>query len=111
MRSISATPSTVTTGDVFTIAAHVTSDVGVDMVELQAQSVTQQGNSPFCDGYATLTSGTAQDGVWTLQCTVPTVVVPGDYVVTPYVKDVVGTWVNTNGGPPDPTRGAFTVAS
>jgi hypothetical protein len=85
--------------------------VGIKAIELQSRSVTNPNNSSFCDSYATLASGTPTDGIWSITCTVPSVVVPGDYIVTPYVEDMVGDWVNSNGGPLSPTRGYFSVAS
>ena len=107
--SIDVTPTSVTSGDTLTISAHVTSSVGVGTVQLQANSTEVAGNTPFCEGAANRTSGTVTDGVWTLTCVVPNVVVPGDYEVTPYAQDILGQWVNTNGGALDDARGYFTV--
>lgn len=108
--SIDVNPNVVSTGQTFTVSAHVTSPVGVKAIELQSTAVGVTGNTPFCDGYATLASGTATDGIWSLQCIVPAVVASGSYVVTPYVEDILGQWVNSNGGPPSPTQGSFTVS-
>lgn len=108
--SIDVNPSTVGIGQTFSVSAHVTSPIGVKAIELQSMAAGVPGNTPFCDGYATLTSGTTTDGTWSLQCTVPAVVASGSYIVTPYVEDVLGQWVNSNGGPPSDTRGSFTVS-
>ena len=108
--SIDVNPSTVSIGQSFTVSAHVTSSVGVQAIELQSTADGVPGNTPFCDGYATLASGTVADGTWSLQCTVPSVVASGSYTVTPYAEDVLGQWVNTNGGPPSDTRGSFTIS-
>ena len=108
--SVDVNPSTVTVGQTFTVSARVTSPVGVQAIELQSTAVGVSGNSPFCDRYGTLTSGSTTDGIWSIQCTVPPIVAAGSYVVTPYAEDVLGQWVNTNGGPPSATRGSFTVS-
>ena len=107
--TVEASPSTATSGQTITLTARVTSPVGVSQVGLQAQSTEVEGNTSFCDGYGTLTSGTATDGIWTLSCVVPGVVVPGEYVVYPYAMDVLGQWTNSNGGPLDDARGYFTI--
>ena len=108
--SIDVDPNVVSTGQTFTVSAHVTSPVGVKAIELQSSAVGVPGNWAFCDGYATLASGTTTDGIWSLQCTVPAIVASGSYVVTPYVEDILGQWVNSNGGPPSDTQGSFTVS-
>jgi hypothetical protein len=108
--SIDVNPSTVSIGQTFTVSAHVTSPVGVQQIELQSTADGVSGNTSFCDSYATLTSGTATDGIWSIQCTVPATVASGSYTVTPYAEDILGQWVNTNGGPPSDTRGSFTVS-
>ena len=59
---------------------------------------------------AAVRSGTTTDGIWSLQCTVPAIVASGSYIVTPYVEDILGQWVNTNGGPPSDTQGLFTIS-
>ena len=108
--SIDVNPNAVSTGQTFTVSAHVTSPIGVKAIELQSTADGVSGNFSFCDGYATLTSGTDTDGIWSIQCTVPAVVAAGSYTVTPYVEDVLGQWVNSNGGPLSATRGSFTVS-
>lgn len=97
--SIDVTPAAVTSGQTFTVSAHLTSDVGVDAVELQSTPDGLSGNSSFCDDGATLTSGTVTDGTWSITCTVPSIIAATSYTVTPYLRDVLGQWVNTNGGP------------
>jgi hypothetical protein len=108
--SIDVNPNVVSFGQTFTVSAHVTSPVGVEAIELQSTAVDDLGNTSFCDSYATLTSGTNTDGIWSIQCTVPAIVASGSYVVTPYVEDILGQWVNSNGGPPSATQGSFTVS-
>ena len=108
--SIDVNPSIVAVGQLFTVSAHVTSPIGVQAIELQSTAVGISGNWSFCDSVARLTSGSATDGIWSLQCTVPPIVAAGSYVVTPYAEDVLGQWVNANGGPPSATRGSFTVS-
>lgn len=64
---------------------------------------------PWCPEFATRTSGTAQDGTWTVTCTVPDVVNAGTYEVWPYASDTLGNWVNINGGPTIDSQATFTI--
>jgi hypothetical protein len=106
--SLVATPS-ASPGRSITITARVTDASGVTHVGLQAKQDGATSSTPWCDGYATLTSGTAHDGTWTMMCQVPPAANVGTYTVYPYGSDVVGNWFNTDGGPSDPTRATFTV--
>ena len=90
VHSISVDPTTAQPGDTITVSAHVTSEVGVNAIELQSTLDGAAGNWSFCDDYATLVSGTPEDGTWSITCTVPTEVLNGAYTVTPYVQDVTG---------------------
>jgi hypothetical protein len=104
---ITVTPPDLHAGDQFTVSAHVTSPVGVSYTELAA---TADGVPTFCDNYAQLVSGTTTDGVWSMTCTVPSPATPASYTVTPYLADVLGQYVNQNGGPASATTGTFTVS-
>ena len=110
IHSIDVNPSIVSAGQSFTVSAHLTSAIGVQAIELQSRAVGVTGNFSFCDSYAKLTSGSTTDGIWAIECTVPSVVAGGSYVVTPYAMDVLGQWVNSNGGPSSTTRGSFTIS-
>jgi hypothetical protein len=106
---LTATPSTVSPGDVLTISAHLTDASGIRSVELQSMHERSMTGSVWCPGFAQLTSGTQFDGVWSLTCTVPTTAQSGHYTVTPYVGDNAGNYLNTNGGPRGITFGAYDV--
>jgi len=108
--SVETSSSTVSPGDSFTVNAEVTSPVGVSAVELQSQPAASPGSTSFCDSYADLTSGSNTNGVWSITCTVPATVVLGEYTVVPFAEDVLGQWVNSNGGPTTSVTGSFTVA-
>ena len=106
--SVTATPSTVTPGQTFTVSARVTDTTGVTYVGLQSDLNGTQAT--WCGYTAALTSGTATDGIWTVTCTVPNIVNSGAYSVFPYAQDALGNWANINNGPSTPLRGNFTVA-
>jgi hypothetical protein len=94
--SVATSPSSAAPGDSITVSAQVTDDTGVEAVGLQA---SLNGTiTPWCDAYATLTDGTAQDGTWSMTCDVPAIVNSGTYSIYPYAEDLLGNWVNTNGG-------------
>lgn len=102
--SIDVTPDAAGVGQTLTIRAHVTSEVGVEYVELQSQADGLSGNDGFCPAFASLAEGTATDGYWTLTCVVPNTVAAAAYTVVPYIRDVLGQWQNSS-----TTRGHFTV--
>ncbi|WP_024286025.1 DUF4214 domain-containing protein [Cellulomonas sp. KRMCY2] len=108
--SVDVTPSPVPAGQTLTISTHLTSPVGVAFVQIESTADGVEGNSSFCNGVATLTSGTATDGYWTMSCTVPGTVAAPFYTVKPYFRDVLGQWVNVNGPYTSDVRGHFEIA-
>jgi len=106
--SVSVSPSTASPGDTITVSAHVT-DAGTGVTNVGLQASLNGTTTPWCNKYASLTSGTAQDGTWSMDCAVPNTANSGTYSVYPYASDAAGNWVNTNGGPTTSLRGSFTV--
>jgi hypothetical protein len=106
--SVSTSPSTASPGDTITVSAHVT-DAGTGVTNVGLQASLNGTTTPWCNEYASLASGTAQDGTWSMNCAVPTTANSGTYSVYPYASDAAGNWVNTNGGPTTSVRGSFTV--
>ena len=105
--SVTASPSTVSPGQILTISIDVNDPSGINYVGF---SFSRDGvQRDFCGQSTQLTSGTSTNGTWTYECTVPANTVIGEYVVTPYAKDNLGNYTNTNGGTLSPTRGSFTL--
>ncbi|HSE09207.1 MAG TPA: Ig-like domain-containing protein, partial [Nocardioidaceae bacterium] len=103
--SLSVSQATVSPGDTFTITAHVTDPAGVDTAGFW---FTVDGvQNDFCGQQLTLTSGTRTDGTWTNTCTVPSMTRLGSYTITPYARDTLNNYTNTNGGRTDSTRAHF----
>lgn len=106
--AVDVAPLTVTPGQTFTISVTTTDDVGVAGVvavaRVNAMPVT------WCGGVANLTSGTAQTGVWELQCTVPTVVNDGTYQINTLVRDERNNLTVIGDSEPNATSGHFTVS-
>jgi hypothetical protein len=91
--SLSATPSTVARGQTTVISADITDATGTADVALQILGPTSvvacyAGNS------ATLTSGTPQDGTWSVNCYVPGTTTPAVYQITPIARDALGNITN-----------------
>ncbi len=107
--SVDASPATVSPGGTVTFSMHLTDASGVDYVTFQPMLDGATTFTSWCEGPGQLTSGTAQDGVWSATCTIPTVVNAGTYRVWPFGRDILGNYFNTNGGPTTNLRGVFTV--
>jgi len=108
--SVSASPGNVGPGATLTLSMHLTDTTGVDYAWFQFRLDGATNDASWCNTTAQLTSGTAQDGVWTQTCTVPNVVNGGTYRATPYGRDTLGNWFNTNGGPTTDLRAVFSVS-
>jgi hypothetical protein len=106
--SVTASPSTVSPGQILTISIDVNDPSGINYVGF---SFSRDGvQRDFCGQSTQLTSGTSTNGTWTYVCTVPALVLNGDYVITPYAQDLFGSYTNTNGGTLDSTRGSVSVS-
>jgi len=106
--SVTPTPATVVRGSSFTISARVTDDTGVGAVLFQ---VRRNNSTPgWCVAQAALTSGTAIDGIWTYECTVPVGAAAGDYTISTATNDVLNNLVYLGDvATPTATSGNFTV--
>lgn len=105
--SLTTSQATVGSGDAFSVDLRLRDAAGADLAGVTF-SVGGLGND-FCGQFMTLVSGNGNDGVWRLSCTVPANVRGGTYTVTPYARDRLNNWTNTNGGRLDATRATFTV--
>ena len=106
--SVTPAPSTIVRGSSFTISARVTDDTGVGAVLFQ---VRRNNSTPgWCVAQAALTSGTAIDGVWTYQCTVPVGAAAGNYTISTATNDVLNNLAYLGDvATPTATSGNFTV--
>ena len=94
-------------GDEFVLDLHVVDPSGADLVGAYFMIDRQQND--FCGQFARRISGTQRDGVWRLRCTLPMTARNGSYEGTPYARDIMGNWTNTNNGTADDTRALFTI--
>lgn len=101
--SVSVSSSTVATGESISISVTATDGIGVDAVKV---TVRTPGGTPanWCDKYATLGSGTAASGTWTVSCTVPSGASGGTYDVQVVANDAA------NNFSPTATRASFDVS-
>jgi hypothetical protein len=106
--SVIASPSTVSPGQTLTISIAATDPSGIEYVGFYFTRDDVQRD--FCGQSTELTSGTSTNGTWTYVCTVPALVLNGDYVITPYAQDTLGSYTNSNGGTLDSTRGSVSVS-
>jgi hypothetical protein len=106
--SVTASPSTVSPGQTLTISIAATDPSGIESVGFYFMRDGVQRD--FCGQSTERTSGTSTNGTWTYVCTVPNLVLNGDYVITPYARDLLGSHTNTNGGTLDSTRGSVSVS-
>jgi hypothetical protein len=91
--ALTATPSTVARGQTTVISATVTDATGTADLAFQILGPSSvlacyAGNS------ATLTSGTAQNGTWSVSCYVPGTTTPAVYQITPIARDALGNITN-----------------
>ena len=102
--SLTASPSSVSAGDELTITARLRDPSGVE----QAGVIFEVGGNQndFCGQNLELVSGTAEDGTWRKVCTVPETDL-GTYTVTPFARDSVNNWTNSNNGDTSPVRATF----
>ncbi|WP_460712665.1 hypothetical protein, partial [Nocardioides dilutus] len=100
-----------------TVSAHVTDATGTTAPTLLLDSDSTTQTAGF--GSMTLTSGTAQDGVWSRTVTIPDTAAPGPWTVTIYpLEDTLGnddatfhnhpTKLTVTNTPPDTVPGAPT---
>jgi len=95
--STTTNPTSASPGATVTLSSSLTDDSGTSTVLFQVFR-----NPPIeCLGgnLATRTSGVATDGVWSRTCTLPAVLVSGDYVVAPLAQDVKGNISTLGVGP------------
>jgi hypothetical protein len=103
--SVTVAPLTVSPGDVFTITIAATDVTGVEYVGFYF-NLEGLGQRDFCGQQTEFNEGT---GNWTATCTVPDLVLNGEYEIVPYAEDLLGNFTNTNCCSTSETRGAFTV--
>jgi hypothetical protein len=105
--SLSANPDTVSPGNTFTISIEVSDPSGVESVGFYFMRNNVQRD--FCGQQTTMTAGTSTDGTWSFVCTVPFETVIGTYEITPYARDSLGNYTNTNGGTTSSTKTTFVL--
>ena len=106
--SITVSQDTLAPGDNFTISINANDPLGVESVGFWF--TVNGGQRDFCGQGTTRTSGTAENGTWTYNCTIPSAVIAGTYTVTPYARDSLQNWTNTNCCTTSPARATFTIA-
>ena len=94
-----------TPGDQIVVTMHATDATGIDDAAVSFSIDGKQND--FCGQQMQRVTGTAQDGIWKLSCTVPADVLNGTYEVLPYARDVMNNWTNTNGQNPIDLRAHF----
>ncbi|MCX6532602.1 MAG: Ig-like domain-containing protein [Actinobacteria bacterium] len=108
IRSITVSQNTVAPGDTFTISIDANDPSAIAMVGFWF--IINGGQRDFCGQNTTRTSGTAENGTWTYNCTVPASVIGGTYTITPYASDSLQNWTNSNCCSSSTARATFTVA-
>jgi hypothetical protein len=106
--SISVSQNTVAPGDTFTVSINANDPSGISDVSFSFS--VNGGQRDFCGQNTTRTSGTAENGTWTYNCTVPNAVIGGTYTVIPFATDSLRNSTNTNCCSSSPVRATFTVA-
>ena len=106
--SITVSQNTVAPGDTFTISIDANDPSAITMVGFWF--TINGGQRDFCGQNTTRTSGTAENGTWTYNCTVPATVIGGTYTITPYASDSLQNWTNSNCCSSSTARATFTVA-
>jgi hypothetical protein len=99
--SVSVSRLVVTHGDTFTISIEATDSDGVKQVGFWLEVNGSQRD--FCSQSAEMTSGSAENGVWSRDCVVPAAVIGGVYTVHPYALDSLYNETFSN------SRATFTV--
>ena len=95
--SFTFTPSSVdvtSESDTVTLSANVTDNVGVTEGSNYRISLSNSDSDTWITGTFSLASGTAQDGTWTAEVTIPTTAGAGEYnvVMTGGFKDEAGNY-------------------
>jgi hypothetical protein len=106
-------------GEVFTVSVTVRDQSGIATVGFSFDQVFRDEvgevestfQRDFC-GQSLVRSGVDEGAgteTWTFECTVPDVVVGGEYRIRVFALDTLGNWTNSNGGRIQDVFGAFTI--
>lgn len=77
--------SVVTHGETFTISIEASDSDGIERVGFWLEVNGSQRD--FCSQFTKMATGTATNGTWSSECTVPMAVIGGSYTVRPYAAD------------------------
>jgi hypothetical protein len=105
--SLTTNQETYAPGDRFVISMHLRDPAGVNLAG--AYYMVNGLQNDFCDQFMRLATGTARDGVWRMSCSLPAIVRNGHYEATPYARDTMNNWTNTNGGSVSDVRASFDI--
>jgi hypothetical protein len=92
------TPSQAKIGQTVTITLKASDASGVTRAGVITYRKGTFKQNDFCGQELKLTSGTPQDGVWTMTCVIPAKTPYGEYEMEPFAQDSLGNWTNSNGG-------------
>lgn len=106
---LSVTPNTVKIGQTVTISLRAADPSGVTRAGVITYRKGTFKQNDFCGQELRLTSGTAQDGTWSMTCVIPAKTSYGEYELEPFAQDSLGNWTNSNGGDRSDLRGYLTI--
>jgi hypothetical protein len=92
------TPSQAKIGQTVTITLKASDASGVTRAGVITYRKGTFKQNDFCGQELKLTSGTPQDGAWTMTCVIPAKTPYGEYEMEPFAQDSLGNWTNSNGG-------------